>query len=96
MAHIARKVERQLYSQIKMTTNQLTLNLSGIGFPHPSRQGDNLNLSGIRIPGAGKCGEGYIMRGKTCQLADLLMMQDFDAQNLIRGSLNLEELRTKQ
>lgn len=79
-----------------MTTKQLTLNLSTISFPNPARQGDNLNLSAIRIPGAVKCGEGYIMKGNTCQLADLLMMQDLDAQNLIVGSLNLEELRTKQ
>jgi phage protein U len=90
MAHIAEEVENQVYSQLKMTTKELTLNLSGITFPGPARQGDNLNLTGLHIPGTAKCGDGYLLKDGSCQLADLLLMQDLDAQNLILGSLKLE------
>jgi hypothetical protein len=66
MAHIAEEVENEVFSQLKMTTKELTLNLSGITFPGPARQGDNLNLTGLHIPGTAKCSDGYLLKGGNC------------------------------
>lgn len=96
---IAAGLTPKMHREIRMTTRELTLNLSGISFPGPARWGDNLNFTGLSVPSvAGRCGEGYLLNRETmeCKLADLLLMQNFDAQNLILGQLNLNSLRRNQ
>lgn len=82
------------------------MNLSNLKFPDPKPQGDTLNLSGISITtstsssktSSGKCKAGYTVssEGNNCQLADILLQTNLDAENLILGDLNLEELKQKQ
>lgn len=67
------------HEEVKMTTSELTLNLSGITFPAPAPQGDTLNLSTLTIPGTVKCAPGYVLKGDKCRLVNLLMMQNLDA-----------------
>lgn len=64
---------------VKMTTSELTLNLSGISFPAPAPHGDNLNLSSLKIPGVVKCEAGYILKSSSCRLVDIMLMQNYDA-----------------
>jgi hypothetical protein len=81
------------------------LNLSSLKFPDPKPQGDTLNLSGISITktttttsSSDKCQKGYTVSsdGKNCELADILLQINLDAENLILGDLNLEDLKAKQ
>ena len=79
-----------------MTTQELTLNLSGINFPNARAQGDILNISSLVIPGttvsSTKCQPGYILNvaEQKCTLGEINMMTNLDAPNLVAGDLNIE------
>lgn len=80
---------------LRLTTQELTLNLTGIDFPNPAKQGDVLNISGIKFETSvsTKCQQGYYFEGGSCKLADILLMQNLDSSNLIVGNLNIEEVK---